>query len=1121
MSTADGADCNVPGMVAGIQSFLNVLDIGLQSDILKNLPIIGEINQPGGFFGDVRDVIDAMLTALANTDSLRNFIFQNLGPGDGGTGAKLDILVDENGDPIMSLSDIGNMSDPSQANYAVLPTEGPICGEVKLNIGDTITIPVNFDLGLDAFVFDVEASGGLDLVLTYNIQIGLGIDKAKGIYLILNEDETDPEIELDAAVQLQDGTMLTVDLFFLRVSASEKVTGDPMMDDMYKTGITGFIDLNINGPPSTPTQLPLDNLTSTPFMDLFDLSMGIEAMVDLTLEGGTTDPGLPSILVDFFLDWEFTVNPGDPDPFMGELKDLRFDNFRIDLGEYVSKVLKPIVQQIDEYLQPLDPLIEFISLELPIISQVSELLGQGPVTVLDVIGLFGEGADTVVDAVDIIIAIRQLVKDIANSPGTSFEISFGSFDVLSTGKDPRDKNADIMPSMDGGDITGAENLDDKIDDSMGESSSEGFFAGILNTLREIGVTFPLLEDPLMAFNLLFGQNVDLVKFDLLGTGPEDRLQAGFDWSISLGVLTPPVPLYANIFAGFNVFFDLVVGYDTYGLLTTGNALDGFYFGDEKPVFGIGAEFGAGAEINAALIWAGVQGKVAAEIGAGWNEVVEDDKMRFQEIAQRLGQGIECLFELRGSLDAVIEAYAGLGIKIFGAKITIFEVFIDIFRATIFEFSAACPPLPPPQPARLEGGVLKLNIGPDAHLRQSGAEDGDEKVDIKYDDKTNEIVVSGFGVIQKFDASLVNSISGDGGAGVDEITVDKSVAKSLTLSGGDGDDILFGGSGVNTLMGGAGNDQLTGGPMGDTISGGDGDDSIVGAGGDDNLDGGDGDDQIRGDDGNDIITGGPGDDDLSGGLDMDTISGNEGNDHISGGPEGDTSTNILHGNDGDDAIEAGGAGDMIFGDAGNDILNGNMGPDIIHGGTGDDMILAGAGTTRSGATTATTKWKAAWATTSSSSRRSAAVRKTTASRTCESGGGTRSARFLRLGGQRSGRGRSVQRPRHTTRSAKVRSKTTLNFEDAYGGAGDDTFYDNRNNNFFRGNGGNDRYMFHRAVGLTSGAHIDTRLSKPAAAADTMRSTSPILPASDPLVADVSVAQTLLSGVTIAVHATRTV
>ena len=49
---------------------------------------------------------------------------------------------------------------------------------------------------------------------------------------------------------------------------------------------------------------------------------------------------------------------------------------------------------------------------------------------------------------------------------------------------------------------------------------------------------------------------------------------------------------------------------------------------------------------------------------------------------------------------------------------------------------------------------------------------------------------------------------------------------LTLSGGDGDDVLLGGAGNDTLLGGAGDDVLIGGPGNDTLDGAPGDDVVI-------------------------------------------------------------------------------------------------------------------------------------------------------------------------------------------------------------------------------------------------------------------------------------------------------
>ena len=68
----------------------------------------------------------------------------------------------------------------------------------------------------------------------------------------------------------------------------------------------------------------------------------------------------------------------------------------------------------------------------------------------------------------------------------------------------------------------------------------------------------------------------------------------------------------------------------------------------------------------------------------------------------------------------------------------------------------------------------------------------------------------------------------------------------TVTGGAGNDTLYGGAKVSTVSGGAGNDTLYGGASGDTIEGGAGNDTILGQAGSDIISGGAGNDIIEND-----------------------------------------------------------------------------------------------------------------------------------------------------------------------------------------------------------------------------------------------------------------------------------
>jgi Ca2+-binding RTX toxin-like protein len=85
------------------------------------------------------------------------------------------------------------------------------------------------------------------------------------------------------------------------------------------------------------------------------------------------------------------------------------------------------------------------------------------------------------------------------------------------------------------------------------------------------------------------------------------------------------------------------------------------------------------------------------------------------------------------------------------------------------------------------------------------------------------VVSVSGASAATDRLTVNALAGD-----DVIDATGVAAGSilLTLSGGDGDDVLLGGDGDDTLLGGAGDDVLLGGPGSDTLDGAPGSDVVI-------------------------------------------------------------------------------------------------------------------------------------------------------------------------------------------------------------------------------------------------------------------------------------------------------
>ena len=191
-----------------------------------------------------------------------------------------------------------------------------------------------------------------------------------------------------------------------------------------------------------------------------------------------------------------------------------------------------------------------------------------------------------------------------------------------------------------------------------------------------------------------------------------------------------------------------------------------------------------------------------------------------------------------------------------------------------------------------------------------------------------------------------------------------------LNGDRGMDMLYGGAGDDTLDGGDGNDTLNGGAGADELTGGGGDDtasyagSMMGVtvrlhasqamGGDaegdtwgdtvtvdyDNPDpDADPEDRVLQETVPDIVhlTGSAMADNLAGDSRANTIMGGAGDDKLYGGPGGGADT--LHGDAGDDMLFGGIGTDTLSGGPGDDMLNGGRDADTIYGGAGSDLIYA--------------------------------------------------------------------------------------------------------------------------------------------------------------------------------------
>ena len=173
--------------------------------------------------------------------------------------------------------------------------------------------------------------------------------------------------------------------------------------------------------------------------------------------------------------------------------------------------------------------------------------------------------------------------------------------------------------------------------------------------------------------------------------------------------------------------------------------------------------------------------------------------------------------------------------------------------------------------------------------------------------------------------LVNGQALPDGQGMSVLCVD---VMQLIVNGGPGDNSIdlrgvspvdfpnLAGDYYVAISGGAGNDDMWGSHSHDVMNGGDGNDFMRGGWGNDMLDGGEGNDIMNGEEGDDFMLGDAGDDTQLGGWGNDTMDGGEGDDALEGGW-------------GNDAMDGGGGNDLIILMPGSaDIVNDSGGTETL-------------------------------------------------------------------------------------------------------------------------------------------------------------------------------------------------
>ena len=546
-----------------------------------------------------------------------------------------------------------------------------------------------------------EAGGAPELDLTAELgfgQAGAGTCAADPDDLPGTPEGLEGIFSIDGAGAGQ-GKCLQAKVAFLTATVRDKIDGDSCTvnraglsegEDPSVLCLAASMDITSSG---TDPRITLANLGQA------DLTFGFsgDANIDIRFRTGIgSGPDFPSVIGKFHLYWGFegSTDSGVADANAAKALAISFNGLHLDAGAFIGRFLGPIVKDIQNITKPLQPVIETLQAEVPIVSDLSKLVGEGPVTMLDLLeAVSGNDLSLVRSVLQLVRFINALPTDSAglliplgNSPG-SFTIS----KERATGPQP-------TPDQAGKGIenpSAGKNLTDQLG-GLGATAPADECVGRGSTFGVCGMTFPFLADAKNIFGVLMGQDVTLVRYDA-GTL---KAGAGFGYCFP-PLLIGPVPVEICIGGSFEVAGRFAIGYDTSGIrkLIEGGSgfalLDGIFIddynaaGEEVPEITFTGTVYAEGAVSVAIISVGIRGEIIFTTNLDLDDRPNPDgKLRIEEIVNRLSNPI-CLFVVSGQIDAALSAFVEIDLFFFTKRFT-----IEIVRITLLKFEVKCEPEKP-------------------------------------------------------------------------------------------------------------------------------------------------------------------------------------------------------------------------------------------------------------------------------------------------------------------------------------------------------------------------------------------------------------------------------------------
>jgi len=801
----------------------------------SSLPFVGDrLGDAAKAISGFSTQLYSAIAALGSVDEpapavLQDAIFGTLGPGG------LNLLSDRDGNGV-NASDI-LISAPGGTLSSNFSVDMHLHGTVASP--DT---PLAFDTGLPGLPLKIETDGTIGIAVAYDFELAFSYDAVTHSVTLDDTKRlsgTDSQIAFAVSADLQ-GFSATATMGFVQGSLSAL------------PGQTNSLSLAVG----------LNNLNSIPAAEVSAMA---EANLQLDGSFAGTEGDFPGIDADLHLTWSIdSENPNAAPP------DVSIDNVYLDLGKFLSNVVKPVFEKIQIFTHPLDPILEVLGYPLPGLSDLSRLAGGDDVDLLDLGGVAAlvTGFGPLYDLVHKVLNVIDKLNDF--EVGETVRMKLGGFDLAdfdlrntATAADPTNLNVRNLTDLSPSNLVGiAQSLAEKVDELPLSDEEKELIKGFAEQLNNgFSIQFPVLEHPESAiFPLLLGRDSDLFTLDAeMHVSARGSVATGYSF---FGV---------GIDFGGEVEIDtkFKFAYDTFGLrslisdLAAGNTsaetiakdvVAGFYVGSDS-YFTLAGDVYAGAGASIGVFSAVVGGFIATEdsgtkpVSISINDPNGDGKLRFDEFG-------EDAINLEGKFSAALGIEVRVGFEVFGKFVGVKKRF-DIAQKTLVNFdgdeTGSGAPILASQPDI--NGNIQLYVGALAGERRNVDQtNGNERLRIQHVETTSAGETIDISIRQslggfEYDATQritgVRSITASGDQGDLTIDVLTGVTSNVHFEGGLGhadfiydgrgdayleagdlDSYLSGGFGNNTLVGLGGNDTISLGHAGNSVQGGGGTNTII-------------------------------------------------------------------------------------------------------------------------------------------------------------------------------------------------------------------------------------------------------------------------------------------------------